>query len=245
MSPTDSPPPESEDLGRRLRELARSESAPDAGLARLRMRLAGSLPISAPVAETGTPAPSGTATLRKVKLLFGFGGGVLGVLVGAVAMHAVDTRVPAARETGVDAASPAPLRPLPVPTTSADAAAPPNPSADGSSAASAPPLPAPANGAAAASASGPSTIHAERLIIDEARGAYAKGERDEALSVLGRHVRAYPAGALAEEREALAVRILVDDGRYGAARERGARFRAQHPKSLMLPAVEAALESIP
>jgi len=84
-------------------------------------------------------------------------------------------------------------------------------------------------------------VNAERLVLDEARTAFTRGDPEAALRAVEAHERAHPSGQLTEEREALAVRTLVALGRISAARERGARFAARYPGSMMLPAVEAAL----
>lgn len=86
---------------------------------------------------------------------------------------------------------------------------------------------------------------AERALLDAARVAIAQGEAERALEVVERHRQEYPRGSLAEEREALAVRALVKVGRHDEARARAARFEAAYPNSIALPAVKAAIGSIP
>ena len=81
----------------------------------------------------------------------------------------------------------------------------------------------------------------ERALLDRARASYARGDHLQALAVLDDHKARYAAGLLAEEREALAVRTLSALGRTTEVRERGQRFAARYPGSLMLPAVEAAM----
>jgi hypothetical protein len=90
-----------------------------------------------------------------------------------------------------------------------------------------------------------SNLGAEQALLDVARAALARGRADEALSPLDRHARQYPRGMLAEEREALAVNVLVTLGLYDQARERSARFLARYPGSLLRASVEAAVEAIP
>lgn len=94
---------------------------------------------------------------------------------------------------------------------------------------------------AAQSAAPASQLSAERLLLDRARAAFARGEHDAALSALDEHQTKYPSGLLTEEREALAVRALASLGRSAEAHDRGRRFVARYPESLMLPAVEAAI----
>jgi hypothetical protein len=88
-----------------------------------------------------------------------------------------------------------------------------------------------------------SSLAAERTLLDIARSAFGRGEGGQALAALARHEKLYPNGQLAEEREALAVRSLVLTQRIDQARSRAARFRRRYPDSVMLPAVEAALET--
>jgi hypothetical protein len=106
------------------------------------------------------------------------------------------------------------------------------------------PPPVPARTAAAAPPSG-DRLAAERALLDVARGALAGGDAGGALAAIQRHGRDFPSGALTEEREALAVKALVMAGRYDEARARGARFRAQFPRSMMLRSVESSLATIP
>jgi hypothetical protein len=102
------------------------------------------------------------------------------------------------------------------------------------------PAPAPAHEAA------PETgLGAERALLDKARAALGRGDNEECLAIVKTHTDAFARGRLAEEREALAVKALVNLGRAAEARRRGARFRAHYPRSLLLPAVESALDSIP
>jgi hypothetical protein len=85
----------------------------------------------------------------------------------------------------------------------------------------------------------------ERALLDVARSAFGRGDGNEALAALSRHEKLYPNGQLAEEREALAVRALVQTDRGDQARARASRFRKRYPTSVMLPAVEAALSAMP
>lgn len=87
-------------------------------------------------------------------------------------------------------------------------------------------------------------LEAERIMLQQARAQLAAGDGHAALSVIEQHARGFPAGALVEEREALAVRALLLTGNHEAARARGAQFHRRYPQSIYLPAVEQALESI-
>ncbi len=87
----------------------------------------------------------------------------------------------------------------------------------------------------------PDTLGEERLLLDRAQADIASGSLSAADSLLVRHAREFPAGQLAEEREALVIRLLVREGRIGEARLRAARFRQAHPHSIQLPGIADAL----
>jgi hypothetical protein len=55
------------------------------------------------------------------------------------------------------------------------------------------------------------------------------------------HQRRFPDGRLAEERERLRIQALIDSGDRSGARARAEEFRRRYPKSIFLPAIEAAL----
>jgi hypothetical protein len=86
-----------------------------------------------------------------------------------------------------------------------------------------------------------SQLAREQAIIDAARAGLARGHGDDALAALARHEREFPAGSLVEEREGLRVLALARSGRASEAAEGAARFRAQYPRSMLLPAISAAL----
>jgi hypothetical protein len=89
------------------------------------------------------------------------------------------------------------------------------------------------------------SLAAERALLDAARAALSQGDAQGALASTEAHARRFARPQLAEEREALAIQALVSGGRYDDARARADRFRAGWPNSLVLPAVEASLASIP
>ena len=70
-------------------------------------------------------------------------------------------------------------------------------------------------------------------------------ETARALEAIEGHARKFPKGQLLEERDSLWVQALVNAGKFDEARLRAAEFRASFPDSMLLPAVEAALASIP
>jgi hypothetical protein len=90
-----------------------------------------------------------------------------------------------------------------------------------------------------------SDLGAEQALLDVARRALAQGRNEEALGPIERHARRYPDGILTEEREALAVNVLVALQRQDEARQRAAHFFERYPKSLLRGSVEAALRAIP
>lgn len=83
-------------------------------------------------------------------------------------------------------------------------------------------------------------LAAERALLDVARTALGRGDGPNALAACDEHGRKFPRGALAEEREAIAVQALVLEHRAEEAKARAERFRKSHPRSILLPAVLAA-----
>lgn len=90
----------------------------------------------------------------------------------------------------------------------------------------------------------PSSLLAERAILDRARAALAQNDGALAIELTDEHAQRFARPQLREEREAIAIQALVVDGRYEQARERAKEFRAASPDSLFLPAVDASLASI-
>jgi hypothetical protein len=88
-------------------------------------------------------------------------------------------------------------------------------------------------------------LAAERKLVEMARTALMRGQTEGALAALARHVRQFPNGQLAEERDSLYVQTLVARGEHARARARGKRFHLEHPHSLFAPVVDQALRSIP
>jgi hypothetical protein len=75
----------------------------------------------------------------------------------------------------------------------------------------------------------------EREIVERAQAAVRRGDGAEAMVLLDRHARLYPAGAHSEEREALAIHALRLQGKTAAADARTTRFFARYPNSLYGP----------
>lgn len=87
------------------------------------------------------------------------------------------------------------------------------------------------------------SLAAERALLDPARTALGRGDGASALAAAAKHEVAFRGGALAEEREAIAVQALVQVKRKEEARARGERFLVRYPGSMLAPAVKAALEA--
>lgn len=87
-------------------------------------------------------------------------------------------------------------------------------------------------------------LTAERNLLDAARVALARGEANEAVRLAERHRRDFPAGALVEEREAIATKALVDAHRPAEAKARGAAFEKRFPQSAMLRSVKSSLATL-
>ncbi len=90
-----------------------------------------------------------------------------------------------------------------------------------------------------------SSLAAERALIAQARSALQRRAPEDALVALRSHATEFPAGHLAEEREALRVQALVATGYRAAAERAAAEFERKYPQSLMMPAVQAALHDTP
>ncbi len=112
--------------------------------------------------------------------------------------------------------------------------------------ATAPAVTAPAAMGSRASAemgSGVSSLRAELAMVGEARARLRAGDARATLALLADYPRRFPAGALAEEVDLLAMRALVAAGAPARARRRGGEFLARHPGSPLAGAVRALLDS--
>jgi TolA-binding protein len=87
------------------------------------------------------------------------------------------------------------------------------------------------------------TLGKERALLEVARTALARGRPDSALEALQQHLDQFPEGQLSEERELLFIQSLAASGKTPEAQARGAAFRSRFPRSMLIPAVEAVLES--
>jgi type IV secretory pathway VirB10-like protein len=80
----------------------------------------------------------------------------------------------------------------------------------------------------------------EPQLIERARKALASEPR-RALSLTQEHQRRFPAGALAVERDVIALEALARSGQTAEAKRRARAFEAKYPKSIHLPRVRALL----
>jgi hypothetical protein len=80
----------------------------------------------------------------------------------------------------------------------------------------------------------------ELQLLQQAQDALARSPA-RALDLAEDHARHYPNGALAQEREVLAVDALLRLGRRGQAEARAERFRAAHPGSSQVRRLERLL----
>jgi hypothetical protein len=224
------PPPLDETL-RALVEVERSVGAsPAAGKAMVKARLDALLAGPGGGGDGGGGAGLGAgARLTRLAAAFAAGAVVGGAIVYAALPPRIVERVlqiePPAQ---VSLPSPSPSASAPLVQRSA-----PLPSVDEAAA------------PALASASRPSgdSLAAERALLDPARTALGRGDGASALQAVRKHEAGFRNGALAEEREAIAVQALVQLGRKDAARSRGERFLARYPGSVLAPVVKAALEA--
>ena len=84
-----------------------------------------------------------------------------------------------------------------------------------------------------------STLEAERQLLDVARAAVMRGVWPLALEATEAHRARFPTGALAEEREVLAIQALATTDPKAAA-ARAAAFRTKWPSSIL----EAVIEKV-
>ena len=85
------------------------------------------------------------------------------------------------------------------------------------------------------------TLEAERRLLEPARTALGRGLHARAIELIRKHASQFPAGQLAEEREALWVETLAQAGDLDAARTRAQALEAKYPDSLFLAVVKRAV----
>ncbi len=82
-----------------------------------------------------------------------------------------------------------------------------------------------------AAPAGDAAMDEELALLESAYEALRKGDAAGALAEAERHAARFPSGALAQEREVLAIDALVRLGRRAEAETRAAGFRARYPTS--------------
>lgn len=85
------------------------------------------------------------------------------------------------------------------------------------------------------------TLGRERVLLDVARTALNSKDTVKALAAVDAHRSEFPSGQLVEEREALAVQVLLKAGRKDEAQTRFAQFRTRFPDSPLVTSLSALL----
>ncbi len=244
-----SPESGASDTVREVLEAAREVDPSRDELARMTARLAAALPpgtLPAPP-PTSLPVPGVVAGAAKVGASAAWAKGLAGVAI-ALALGGgtwIATR-PHAAGTAPVASTEASVAPPEVPVVSS-AVAPPTASSSAEAADHAP----------AAGASAPSTASAPRPhvapsastplepaepeaeILARAHTEILHGSPERALDLVTLDARLHPRGALAQERELIAVEALMRLGRTSEARTRAAAFRQAYPGSSHLERLDA------
>jgi hypothetical protein len=87
-----------------------------------------------------------------------------------------------------------------------------------------------------------SPVDTEFSLVEQAQRALA-ADPGRALDLTDRDARLYPSGALAQEREVIAIQALLGLGRADEARARGARFSQAFAGSAYAPRIAQLLDS--
>ena len=90
---------------------------------------------------------------------------------------------------------------------------------------------------------GAGAARTELRLVGQARAAVARGDFVPAMQLLAEHTRRFRAGWLAEEREALQVKVLIGLGRGDEARRAAADFEARFPRSPLLSTIRQMPDS--
>ncbi len=183
---------------------------------------------AAAAGSSAATAAAGGAALSKSLLVFAGGAlFVAGALSGGTvvwALRGAEVVPPIIAVVQQPAPPPAPV-PAPEPEPQPVAAAEPEPAR---------PV---ARKPAAASPTPSSTLEAERQLLDDARSAVLRGAWAEALKATDAHRAQFPDGALAEEREVLAIQALSTTDPKAAA-VRAEAFRKKWPSSILEQVIE-------
>lgn len=187
-------------------------------------RLAARLPLAGPIPPPATGAGSAGSGAAKVIVGLAVAGAIVG---GGVWL----------RSSG----SPAP--PAPAPTVTATHAQDPEPAAVAE-----PPAPAPAAPSSEGAADPPDNVQpkpvaqpSEATLLRRAQAALHR-DPARALALTQEHRRRFPKGALAQEREVIAIEALSRLGRSGEAAKRAKTFENSYPGSAHQRKVETTVE---
>jgi hypothetical protein len=194
---------------------------------------------SAPVAATTATATAKIAAVVVSAFVAGIGVGAVGhatlsrpsptaspSLAPAVASASTE---PSSSSSPTPSSSPSPSPPAPAVVASASSVA-----------SNAAPAVAPPRPTTARAGDRDSGLARERVWIEQARMAMARGAVSDALAALDGHAREFPAGRLTEEREALAVHALAAAGRSDEAAARARLFRQRWRSSVFMPIIDRA-----
>jgi len=133
----------------------------------------------------------------------------------------------------------APLAPAPSPESASEPVFPAHPAPVVASTPTPARLPT-ANAVTAASAAPPVSAESEISLLQAAQAAL-RDNPTSALALADRHASHFATGALAQEREVIAIEALLALSRREEANERGARFARDFPNSAHRPRIEALL----
>lgn len=128
--------------------------------------------------------------------------------------------------------------PAPTPPASIPEATPPTPNPPATVPGAAPSTPSPRKAKPRRSVIDVESYAMERRILEPAQQAVAQREYGAALPAIAEHQYRFPAGQLAEEREALRVKALLGLGRTTEAQRAGAAFRERFPHSAILGRID-------
>ena len=89
------------------------------------------------------------------------------------------------------------------------------------------------------------SLAAERELLDSVRAQISGGHFLRAFELTEAHLKRFPAGKLAEEREVMAIMALAKMGEGERANLRAERFQQDYPRSFFTQVIEAALGGSP
>jgi len=190
-------------------------------------------------------AAAGVKKLLAVGLAAGMGGLLIGAGTGVVGSNLL--RAPAPVRPPAPAVTAESDVPSPRDVPSAPSLLPDAPSAPSAAPPRAPHVPSEATRQSASSEE-PSLrgdLTKERELLDVARAALARSRPGDAIAACELHAKTWPHGYLSEEREVVLIQALVAAGRRPEAERRAAQFRKTFRQSMLLPAVETALDGGP